>query len=89
MLLHYIRSNIRQFSIHLLCGAGKNDMIVRMIIQMGIPVVAAMLITALLLQNEQAFLAGLGFSAGIMALIMIIPIQWRRVQISQILKRYD
>ena len=90
MLLHYIRSNIRQFSIHILCGAGKNDMIVRMIIQIGIPVVVAMLIITLLLQNELAFLAGLGFSVGMMVLIMIIPIQfWRRVQISQILKRYD
>ncbi len=90
MLLQYIRSNIRQFSIHILCGARKNDMIIRMFVQIGIPVVVAIISVGLIFKNILSLFAGIGFGIGMLLLIMIIPIQfWKRVQISQILKRYD
>ena len=90
MLLQYIKSNIRQFSIHILCGARKNDMITRMFLQIGIPVVIGMIIVGFVFQNSLSLIAGIVFGVGVLLLIMLIPAWiWNKIELSQILKRYD
>ena len=65
-------------------------MITRMFLQIGIPVVIGMIIVGFVFQNSLSLIAGIVFGVGVLLLIMLIPAWiWNKIELSQILKRYD
>lgn len=90
MLFQYMKRHIRAFSIHILCGARQGDMIRLMFAQISIPVFIGLFLSALCFRDLVVFGAGALFGILLLAIILILPARfWRRVTISQILKRYD
>lgn len=90
MLFQYMKQHIRSFSIHILCGARQEDMIHLMFAQISIPVFIGLFLSTLFFRDLTVFCSGAVFGVLLLAIILILPTRfWRRVTISQILKRYD
>ena len=86
-LINFINYHQREFSIHFLCGAKKEDIIIRLILQVVYPLILGNIVTFLIFNMSISFFVVLVFSFVILLTISLFPIiKLNRMNLSDILR---
>jgi len=86
-LINFINYHQREFSIHFLCGAKKEDIIIRLILQVVYPLILGNIVTFLIFNMSISFFVVLVISFVILLTISLFPIiKLNRMNLSDILR---